>query len=136
VRQSTREKDLDAFVRVADARVHDAEVLPVGSLVSRFLAQFPPRTAQQVFAGIDLAGRKFEKCPPQRIAILALEQQTAIGQHRHDHHRTGVADVLAQRFAAIRQSYPVTANLQEHPVIDLGRLELDFDQRVAFRVRR
>jgi hypothetical protein len=82
---------------------------------------------------IELAGGKLDEHLPRGIAVLTLDDETPVAQHRNDQNGTGMDDVFARREAAVRKSHRIATHVQELAVEHLlgGNLGLD-EVRVVF----
>ncbi len=129
--QASRKKNLDPFVRVAYARMHHAEIKPVRSLDTGFLAQFTPGAVEYILARVDFACRQFDKCSAERVTELTLDDQPTIGQHRNDDHRSGVMNVFPRCFVAVRQPNAVAPDIEQTPEEDRFTLEASLLERVT-----
>ena len=111
--QAACEPDVDAFSRVGDGVVQHAGIRPFGGAVAGFFGQLAGGAFQHRLADLQLAGGKLEHHVTERVAELALDDQPAIVEQRHDHHRTGVHDVFARGGVAGRQAHLVAAHMQQ-----------------------
>ena len=130
--QAAREPDLDAFVRVADGVVQDAGARPFGGAIAGLLGQLAHGAVQHGLARIELAGGELEHHAAERMAVLALHDQPAVVGERHDHHRAGVHDVFAHRFAvAVGQPHGVAPDVEEGAAVAPSRCAMRCSSRCS-----
>jgi len=60
--------------------------------------------------------------------MLALEQEVAVVEHRDDHRRARVNDVLAGRFGAVGQAHPVLLHMQQAAAIFVAGIQRVFGE--------
>ncbi len=105
-----------------------AGIGPFGSAVAGFFEQLALAADERRLVRVELASREFEHHAFERIAVLALQQQAAVVEQRHDHHGAGVVDELARGFAAIGQAHTVAADLEEIAFVDRRGFQPRLDQ--------
>src|SRR5688572_14971643 len=66
-----------------------------------------------------------------RIAELALEHHLPVVQQSEDHHRARMADVLAQRLAAVGQAHAVAVHLEQPTRVHQLALQERLDEVLA-----
>ena len=71
--------EIDRFVGIADDRMDPPERRPRGCSVARFFGELPARCGDFRFARVELAGGEFDEDLAHRIAVLALDDEAAIG---------------------------------------------------------
>ena len=118
-REAARKPDLDAFVRIGDRVVQDARSSPLGGAVAGFFRQFAHAAQQRRLARIDLASRELDHHARQRVAPLALDDEAAIIEERHDHHGARVDDVFTLSSGAIGQADLVAPHIEKGAAVDL-----------------
>jgi hypothetical protein len=106
--------------------MQDTEIAPIARTVPGFFEQLADCCGENLFTGIDLAGRQLKEGTAQRIAVLTLEKQPPIALLGNDHDGTGMNDVFTHTFVAVRQRYPVKAHVKQLALENLRAVELCF----------
>src|SRR6185503_11610439 len=118
LRQLARQKKLDRLVGVADRGMHHADAGPPVGDVAGFLEELALRGLQWRLARLELAGRDLQENAAVRVPELALEEDRAVLEERHDRDRAGMADVLALAERAVRQAHGIAMDLEQVAVED------------------
>ncbi len=92
--------------------------------------------ASVVSPGSTLPGGKFEHHSAHRIAVLALEHEPAVVEHRNDQRGARMHDVLTLGGGAVRKTDAVTPDFEHAPGKHGGRFDQVFDQVRIVRHRR
>ena len=135
--QTSREKNLYAFIGVTNARMHYPDMAPFIGVKPGFFTQFSPGSGVNRLAWIDFPRRKFQKDLSERIAVLPFENHLSAVQQRNNHHGPLMPDIFARCLYAIRQAHAVKAHIKKFPAIHLRALDPCFGKmRMAFRLIR
>lgn len=86
--------------------------------VAGFFDQLAGRGAAGIFAIVDAAGDEFPEELPRRMAILANQHNTAVGQRGENHDGTGVRDDFSRGTEAARLDDFITAKAEDRAFVN------------------
>src|SRR5690606_29093337 len=111
------------FVAKSRGGIQRAEIHPLRSFISYFLAHLALGAGKRVFSLVERACRKLEQHLSQRVTILANEQHFARRKLRYEDRRSRMHADIALDESAVRKLKLLAYDMEDLSLVKNGRSE-------------